>query len=190
MMMIIIIMMMMIIIMMIIIIIIIIIECSKLVQKEYKTKLDCVEKVTNKEFEKITNCISTQQNFSEKMKPVKFSEFLRNKQTTPSRLKLTPNKKITWICYPEDFCPVGYSCRIHRLHLCRGVRPPPTTTKQVSRIWHQTIWWWCCSFVECKVPLHCHCSQVPSGAELEHLTGSQLRVMLNWIAWNKTVFGI
>ena len=22
------------------------------------------------------------------------------------------------------FCPVGWGCRIHRLHLCRGVRPP------------------------------------------------------------------
>ena len=23
-----------------------------------------------------------------------------------------------------SFCPVGWSCRIHQLHLCRGVRPP------------------------------------------------------------------
>ena len=22
-------------------------------------------------------------------------------------------------------CPVGWDCRVHRLHLCRGVRPPP-----------------------------------------------------------------
>ena len=22
-------------------------------------------------------------------------------------------------------CPVGWGCRIHRLHLCKGVRPPP-----------------------------------------------------------------
>ena len=32
--------------------------------------------------------------------------------------------------YKEDLesniphCPVGWGCRIHRLHLCRGVRPP------------------------------------------------------------------
>ena len=25
----------------------------------------------------------------------------------------------------EEHCPVGWDCRIHRLHLCRGVRPPP-----------------------------------------------------------------
>ena len=24
-------------------------------------------------------------------------------------------------------CPVGWGCRIHRLFLCRGVRPPPTS---------------------------------------------------------------
>ena len=33
-----------------------------------------------------------------------------------------------------DFCPVGWVCRIHRLHLCRGVRPlhqcPGYETKQ------------------------------------------------------------
>ena len=31
-------------------------------------------------------------------------------------------------------CPVIWSCRIHRLLLCRGVRPPPP--QQMSRIWH------------------------------------------------------
>ena len=25
-------------------------------------------------------------------------------------------------------CPVGWGCRIHRLHLCRGLRPPPPTS--------------------------------------------------------------
>ena len=25
-------------------------------------------------------------------------------------------------------CPVGWGCRIHRLHLCRGVRTPPPTS--------------------------------------------------------------
>ena len=29
-------------------------------------------------------------------------------------------------------CPVGWGCRIHRLHLCRGVRPHPTSVL----IWH------------------------------------------------------
>ena len=35
-------------------------------------------------------------------------------------------------------CSVGWGCRIHRLHFCRGVRP----RQWVSCIWHQTIWWW------------------------------------------------
>ena len=26
-----------------------------------------------------------------------------------------------------SFCPVGWGCRKHWLHLCRGVRPPPTS---------------------------------------------------------------
>ena len=26
---------------------------------------------------------------------------------------------------PVYICPVGWSCKIHRLHFCRGVRPPP-----------------------------------------------------------------
>ena len=25
----------------------------------------------------------------------------------------------------DSHCPVGWGCRIHWLHLCRGVRPPP-----------------------------------------------------------------
>ena len=37
-------------------------------------------------------------------------------------------------------CPVGLGCRIHRLHLSRGVSPPPH--QWVSLIWHKTIWWW------------------------------------------------
>ena len=29
------------------------------------------------------------------------------------------------VANPYLACPVGWDCRIHRLHLCRGVRPPP-----------------------------------------------------------------
>ena len=29
-------------------------------------------------------------------------------------------------------CPVGWGCRIHRLLLCRGVRPPPNTTSVLN----------------------------------------------------------
>ena len=29
------------------------------------------------------------------------------------------------------FCPVGWGCRIHRLHFCRGVRPHPQTASWI-----------------------------------------------------------
>ena len=39
---------------------------------------------------------------------------------------------IFWISYL--FCPVGWGCRIHRLQLCRGVRPHQKMS--VLKIWH------------------------------------------------------
>ena len=50
--------------------------------------------------------------------------------------------------------PVSWGCRIHRLHLGRGVRPLS-----------QQSW----SFRGCRVPLHCHGSQIHSGPEWKHL---------------------
>ena len=38
--------------------------------------------------------------------------------------------------------PVGWGCRIHRLHLSREVRLP----QRVSWLWHWMIWWWGSSF--------------------------------------------
>ena len=41
---------------------------------------------------------------------------------------LNSNCNLTTICsflsYSGCSCPVGWGCRIHQLHLCRGVRPP------------------------------------------------------------------
>ena len=60
---------------------------------------------------------------------------------------------------------VGWGCRIHRQHICRGVRP----SKRVSWIGHKTIWSWGFSdawaLVKCGVPFHCHRSYVHSGPE-------------------------
>ena len=41
-------------------------------------------------------------------------------------------------------CPVGWGCRIHWLHLCRGVKKTKKKNKKtrVSWIWHKAIWWW------------------------------------------------
>ena len=38
-------------------------------------------------------------------------------------------------------CTLGWGYRIHRLHICRGIRP--FSFQRVSWIWHRTIWWWC-----------------------------------------------
>ena len=43
-----------------------------------------------------------------------------------------------WTTFSGPLCPAGWDCRIYRLHLCRGVRPP----ERVSWIWHITVWWW------------------------------------------------
>ena len=39
------------------------------------------------------------------------------------------------VCISKSHCPVGWGCRIHRLLLCRGVRPHP----RVSWILYKTI---------------------------------------------------
>ena len=63
-------------------------------------------------------------------------------------------------------CLVSWGCRIHWLHLCRGVRPPPLTsvldmTLNNLMVRFQQCW----SFGECGVPLHCPHSQVHSRPE-------------------------
>ena len=30
-------------------------------------------------------------------------------------------------------CPVGWDCRIHQQHLCRGVRPPPMSVLDMTQ---------------------------------------------------------
>ena len=63
------------------------------------------------------------------------------------------------------FYPVTWGCRIHWLHLGRGVRPLLTSVLDMTlnnlMVWFQQCW----SFGECRVLLHCHCSQVHSGPE-------------------------
>ena len=39
---------------------------------------------------------------------------------------------------------VGWGCRVHQQHLCKGLRPP----QRVSYMWHQTILWWVYSDAE------------------------------------------
>ena len=56
-----------------------------------------------------------------------------------------PNKCPGYHTKPS--CPVGWGCRMHGLHLCRGVRP----SQQVFWILHCTIWWGCSSLDALKM---------------------------------------
>ena len=60
-------------------------------------------------------------------------------------------------------CPLGWGCRIHRLHLCRGVRSPLMSVLDMILNYLMVRFQWCWRFGECGVPLYCHCSQVHSG---------------------------
>ena len=66
---------------------------------------------------------------------------------------------------PKDDCPVSWGCRIHWLHLCRGVRPTLKSVLDMTLNNLMVRFQQCWSFGECGVPLHCHRSQVHSGPE-------------------------
>ena len=67
--------------------------------------------------------------------------------------------------YIYIYCSVSWGSRIHRLHLCRRVRPPPMSVLDMTLNNLMVRFQQCWSFGECGVPLHCHCSQVHSGPE-------------------------
>ena len=63
-------------------------------------------------------------------------------------------------------CSVGWDCRIHRLLLCRGVRPSPQTSVLSMTLNNLMMRFkQCWSFGEYGVPLYCNRSQVHSGPE-------------------------
>ena len=65
--------------------------------------------------------------------------------------------------YTNEEWPSGGGCRICRLHLCRGVRPPPMSILYMTLNNLMVRFQWCWRFGECGAHLHCHCSQVHSG---------------------------
>ena len=69
------------------------------------------------------------------------------------------------LCHPNRLCPVSWGCRIHRLHLCRGVRPRPTSVLDMTLNNLMVRFQQCWSFGECGVSFYCHCSQVHSDPE-------------------------
>ena len=62
-----------------------------------------------------------------------------------------------------SYCPVGCGCRIHRLHLCRGVWLPTMSVLDMTlnNLMMSFHWGW--RFGECGVPLYYQCPQVHSG---------------------------
>ena len=72
------------------------------------------------------------------------------------------------ICYNNTLstvCPVGWGCRIHRLHICRGVRPSPMSVLDMTLNNLMVRFLWCWSFGGCGAPLYCHRSQVHTAPE-------------------------
>ena len=54
--------------------------------------------------------------------------------------------------------PVGWGCRIHQLHLYRGVGPPTTSFLDMT-LNHLMVSFQPWRLGECRVLLHCHCSK-------------------------------
>ena len=98
------------------------------------------------------------------------------------------------VLFNQYLCPVGWDCRIHRLHFCRGVRHP----QWVSWIWHKTIWSWGSSDAEALGDAGHPFIAIPPKSNLARdggtwygpiyrLNRTNCILMLNWIVWNRTV---
>ena len=93
-------------------------------------------------------------------------------------------------------CPFGWSCRIYRLHLCRGVRPPPNEcpgydTKQsdsevpvILKIWGMQSTHLLPSLPDLLGPGVEAPDRILSMGQIE----LKYVLMLNWITWNRTVW--
>ncbi len=67
-------------------------------------------------------------------------------------LQIAAKTKDLWIS-----CPVNWGCRIHRLHLCRGVKPyPPMRVLDMTLNNLMVGFQECLISEDCRVPLHCH----------------------------------
>ena len=87
-------------------------------------------------------------------------------------------------------CPVGLGCRIHWLHFCREVRPPPITSvldmtlnNLMVELWGQQI---TPSLPSLSGPLWL---RVVASDRFLSMGEIELNcvLMLNWITWNRTV---
>ena len=54
----------------------------------------------------------------------------------------------------NNICPVGWGCRIHRLHLCSWVRPLPKKCPGYDTKNLMLRFQWCWDFIECGAPFN------------------------------------
>ena len=80
------------------------------------------------------------------------------------------SKLLNWIIWNKTvftfnplYIPVGWGHTIHKLHLCRGGKTPPTSVLDMTldNLMVRFQWFW--SFGKCGALRHCHRSQVHSG---------------------------
>ena len=91
-------------------------------------------------------------------------------------------------------CPVSWSCRIHRLYLCRGIRLPNKCPRYDSKQSNGEVpvmleLWWMqtnLSLPSLPCPLWSGVA-VPNRVLSMGQIGLNCELMLNWITWNRTV---
>ena len=134
----------------------------------------------------LTNYMYTHVNVCKRMTNVRLLGFHKStwnhlgvcKKWAQARLRMLSTK---WV-YKLYICPIGWGCRIHRLHLCREVRPPHLNecpgydTKQSDGEVPVLLGLW-----EMWSTLHSHCSK-------STLAPNSSILMLNWIVWIRTVW--
>ena len=101
---------------------------------------------------------------------------------------------------PLFYGPVGWNCRIHRLHLCWGVRSPPTSVQDMTLNNQMVKFQYCRSFEYPLIVIAPRArvvtpDRVLSMGQIERNRGFESLLflllncilLLNWIARNRTV---
>ena len=95
----------------------------------------------------------------------------------------------------QVYCPVGWGCKIHWLHLCRGVRPPLTSVLYMTLNNLIVRFQWCWSFGDAE---HLFIDIAPRSTVARNgsiwsrpiygLNRTNCILMLNWIVWIRTAW--
>ena len=115
---------------------------------------------------------------------------------------LVPRKLVMWYLYHFNHwssnvhCPVGWGCRIHQLHLCRGVTPLPNdcpeydTKQSDGEVLVMLEPWgiWSIPSLPLLPGSLWPGMLAPDMGPIYGLDWTNGILMLNWIAWNRNVF--